>query len=204
MELWNEIAAWLTQHKDTLFRLTRVISVLAVILGSLTAIFVALLFPIRIRLGAVRVDPLVKLIVMGLIVGWMVLSCGVIISSTFVVIAKYIILNVMIATSVIAWVLLFSWPQINRALTLIQQECELATNLTFLQGEMMRSQLEAVSARIHQAIEPEEREVTETMLKTLTPLVGLFLNKERSLVKWSIAGVGVAKNLMGYFFSEKK
>lgn len=204
MDWVNDIAAFLAQHKELLFRLARVISVLAVILGALTSMAVTLLFPVRIRLGALRLDPLLKLIAIALIFGWMVLSGAVVISSTFVVIAKYIILNVMIATSLTAWVLLLTWRQISAALTAIQQECELANNLTFLQGEMMRSQMEAVNARIQLAIQPEEREVTETMLKTITPLIGLFLNKERSVMKWSLAGVGVAKNLMGYFFSEKK
>lgn len=204
MEWANDIAAWLTQHRELLFRLARVISVLAVILGAFTAVIVTLIFPIRVRLGVVRLDPLLKLLAVVAMFGWMALSCGVIISSTFVVIAKYIILNVMIATSFVAWVLLLTWPQIDRALLSIQQECELATNLTFLQGEMMRSQLEAVTARIQQAVEPEEREITETMLKTVTPLIGLFLNKERSILKWSIAGMGVARNLAGYFFTEKK
>jgi hypothetical protein len=204
MDFLNEVGAWLTQNRELVFRWIRVAFVVSTILGSAVAIGTVLIFPVRIRFGMVRLDPLLKLICMGLIIGWMVLTAGVVINSTLVVIAKYLLLNVMIAVSVMSWVFLLTWPQISRALSSIQQECELATNLTYLQAEMARAQLEQLNDRIQRSIEPEEREVTETMLKTLSPLVTMFIRRERSVLKWSVAAVDVGKTLMGYFFSDKK
>jgi hypothetical protein len=204
MDFLNEVSAWLTQNRELLFRLTRVASVLAIVLGSAMAVGAVLIAPVRIRFGIVRLDPLLKLIGMGLIIGWMVLASGIVINSSFVVIAKFILLNVMITVSVLSWIFLLTWPQISRALTSIQQECELATNLTYLQAEMARAQLEQLNDRIQRSIEPEEREVTETVLKTLSPLVTMFIRRERSVLKWSVAAVDVGKTLMGYFFSDKK
>jgi hypothetical protein len=204
MEFLNEIGAWLAANRELFFKVTRVISVLALVLGSAVTIGLIVFFPIRIRFGIIRLEGLLKLICTVLVIGWMVFSAGVLISSTFVVIAKYIILNVMIGTSVTAWILLLTWPQINAALIQIQQECEVATNLTFLQAEMARAQLESLNDRIQRATQPEQREVTETMLKTISPLVTMFLKRERSVIKWSVAAVDVGKSLMGYFFSDKK
>ncbi|HEY9791876.1 MAG TPA: hypothetical protein V6D22_15835 [Candidatus Obscuribacterales bacterium] len=88
-----------------------------------------------------------------------------------------------------------------RTLAGIQQECELATNLTFLQGEITRAQLEQISQKLRQASEPQEKEITETMLKSLSPIVMLYLRKEKSLVEWSMAAANLGRTLLKYFWS---
>jgi len=205
MEVFQAIGAWLMEHREVLFKIVRVMSVLAIILGSATTTAIVFFFPIRIRLGVVRLDGLIKLIAAALVVCWMVLASSVVIfSPTFVGIAKFLIINVMIAVSVTAWVLLLTWPQISAALTAVQQECELATNLTFLQAEMARAQLESVNDRIQRAIQPEEVDATQTLLKTISPLVSMFVRRETSVIKWSMAVVDVGKHMMAYFKQSKK
>lgn len=205
MEFLNEIGAWLTQNRELLFRLTRVVCVLSIILASLMAITIVAIFPIRIRFGVLRLDPLLKLFCAGFVITWGAVASGVMINTpAWKDIGKFFLLNVMVVISVVSWILLLTWPQISRALSAIQHECELATNLTYLQAEMARAQMESLNDRIHRAIEPEEREMTETVLKTISPLLSMFLKRERSIVKWSVAAVDVGRTMMGYFFSDKK
>lgn len=205
MEFLNEIGAWLTQNRELLFRLTRVACVLSIILASLMAVTIVAIFPIRIRFGMLRLDPLLKLFCAVFVIAWAAVASGVMINTpAWKDIGKFVLLNVMVIISVVSWILLLTWQQISRALSAIQQECELATNLTYLQAEMARAQMESLNDRIQRAIEPEDREMTETVLKTISPLVSMFLKRERSIVKWSVAAVDVGRTMMGYFFSDKK
>jgi hypothetical protein len=215
MEFLDSISAWFGQASQVVEAffsryqleisiLTRVVSVLSIIATGLTTCLLVLILPIRVRMGALRIDALLKLIVFLGIFAWCFVASYVVIFQPFIIIAKLAIINVMLVGIIVAWTLLLSWPRISLMLTAIQQECELANNLTFLQAEMARSQLEALNMRIQQAIQPEEREVTETMLRTLSPIVTMFLKKERSILKWSYAAVDVGRTMMRHFFSDKK
>lgn len=204
MEYLDQIGAFFLANQSSIAWFARFTSVMAIISASLLGAFIVLLMPIRIRFGIFRLDGLLKLIGALLVLGWMCAAVWAVIWFPFVVIAKLTIIHITVIGGIVCWVLLLSGSQIDRAMTSIQQECELANKLTFLQAEMARAQLQTLNDRIQKSIEPEEREMTETMLKSISPLVSMFLRRERSVIKWSVAAVDVGKELMRYFFNETK
>ena len=127
-------------------------------------------------------------------VGWAVLALA---PLTAVKLALILSLLVGILCCLVGLTNVERWHQ---SLAKIQQECDLAANLVFLQGEMTRSQLEALNERLKHAVEPEEREITETMLKSISPFVMLYLHKEKNMIKWSLAAANMGRDLFNYFW----
>lgn len=176
----------------------------AIVIVGLLLLWLIPQLPLRIRLGSLRIDGLLKLFAWFLTAAWCVAATWVAIKFPILIAAKLWIINLLIVGIVACWFFLLTSRVWSGLLTDVQQECELATNLVFLQGEMARAQLESLAEKIRASAQPEEREITQTMLKTLSPVVMLFLHKERSVVKWSMAAVNLSKGLMSYFWSAKK
>lgn len=118
--------------------------------------------------------------------------------------AKIAFIELLIMGCIVCWIGILNSGNWAAQLVQLQSEFELATNLTFLQGEMVRAQLEDMSARIHKSMEPQEIDMTETLLQSLSPMAMLFFKKEKSIMKWSMAAVKVGKTLGKYFWSPKK
>ncbi len=205
MEFLDQIAALLQQNQKAFLDVARLIAAVGVVFVCLSGSNLVTKLPIRrFRFGPLRLDLLLKFLVIAVIVAWMAGATLSVVLLPLLVVAKLFLIHVMICAGLLCWVFILSGPQIDRGLTQIQQDCELATNLTFLQAEMARAQLDSMNEKIRNSLEPEEREITETMLKSISPLVSLFLHKERSVVKWSIAAVDVGKVMMHYFWSPKR
>lgn len=200
----NAIWSSFQLHHEVIYVFCRVSTMIALFASCVVGAFIVLLLPIRIRFGIVRLDPLLKLIIIVGVLGWMGAAMWASLFFPFLIVAKLWIIHVMIAVGLGCWVLLIAGPQLNLALTSIQKECEIATNLTFLQADYTRAQLESLNERIRRSVEPEERDATEMMLRSISPIVSLFLKKERSVIKWSFAAVDVGKTLMKYFWSDEK
>lgn len=179
-------------------------TVTAIVIVGLLLLWLIPQIPLRVRIGAVRIDGLLKLCGWIFILGWCIAAAYVTVRFPLLIAAKLWIINLLLVGIIGCWFFLLTSRVWSDLLTDVQQECELATNLVFLQGEVARSQLESLSEKIRAAAQPEEREITETMLKTLSPVVMLFLHKERSVVKWSMAAMNLSKGLMSYFMSPKK
>ena len=178
------INAWLVP-------LARMASVVAVMCVAYLLLYLA---------GAVRLHPAFRLVV-ALFVLCAAVACAIAIGIYApIVIAKGALVICLFGGGLFFLVLTASVPRIDRALNNIQRDCELATQLSFMQGEMTRAQLEEINERLKQAIAPEEKELTESMLKTLSPLVMLYFRKERSIIKWSVAAAKLGKGVFDYFF----
>ena len=119
-------------------------------------------------------------------------------------VAKLALLEFLAVAILACWVCILNSNSWARSLLAIQSECELANNLTFLQGEMVRSQLEDINTRIHKQLEPPELDATQTLLQVLSPAVMLLVQKERSLMKWSMAAVNIGKTLTKFFKNSPK
>lgn len=113
-----------------------------------------------------------------------------------VVVAKLTFIFVLISGGCAALVVCTQTSRLHKALNSIKQECELATNLTFLQGEMTRAQLEQLSKRLQEISQPSEREVTEGLLQSISPIVMLYFRKEKSIVQWTMAAVKMGKSIL--------
>jgi hypothetical protein len=164
--------------------------------------------PVSIRVdtpdGVIDYAPFLKMVVNLLLLA---LACGhgcIVIFLPLLTAAKIFLIELLIISSLGCWVGIANSGRWARQLMALQAECELATNLTFLQGEMIRAQLEEANERIHRQLEPPAMEASETLLKSLQPVMMLFLQKEKSIMKWSMAAVNVGKNLTKYFSSPKK
>jgi hypothetical protein len=150
-----------------------------------------------------RAHPLVKLLLFAgtlLVagsVGWLILM------NPPLLVAKLFLIACMTVGGFASLIIAANCHRWYASLHTIQQDCELASNLAFLQGEMTRAQLEALSARLKQAVEPEEREITHTMLKSISPFVLLFIRKEKNVLQWSLAAAKLGKDLLGYFWSPR-
>ena len=125
--------------------------------------------------------------------------CGVmswlILNSTPLLVAKLAIIALLVSGGCACLAMATQAPRLLRALKTIEQECELATNLTFLQGEMTRAQLEQVSKKLQEITQPSEKEVTDGLLQSLSPFVMLYFRKEKSIVAWSLAAVKMGKSI---------
>lgn len=204
MEFLNQLGAIILQHKREIFLLARSLSVIAIVASCLGGAVLIAMLPFRIRFGIIKLENLVKLAAILILFAWGAAATWAVIWLEFIVIAKLLLVHVFIIGSLAAWVLILCGPELNRMLIITQAQCELASNLTFLQADIVRAQLAEVNERIRRAVEPEEQEFTDTMLRTMSPLVSLFIKRERSVIKWSIAAVDVGKTMMRYFFSDKK
>ncbi len=204
MEFLDQIGAVLQQNQQALLDTARWLIAAGIIFVCLSGARLVTSVPLRIRFGMVRLDPLLKFLVVALIAAWMTAATWSVMTFSFMVIAKLFLIHLMIGAGLLCWIVIFCGPQIDRGLMQIQQDCELAINLTFLQAEMARAQLDSLNAKIRTSLEPQEREITETMLKSISPLLSLFLAKDKSVVKWSLAAVDVGKVMMHYFWSPKR
>jgi hypothetical protein len=128
-----------------------------------------------------------------------------ILTSEPLLVAKLVLIAVSIGSGLLCLLSLLNIGRFYRTLTAIRKECELMTNLTFLQGEMTRAQLEQLHERIRQAVQSQRpsHEIGETMLRSLSPLVMLFLRKEKSIIQWSLAAANIGRGMLKYFWSER-
>jgi hypothetical protein len=148
-----------------------------------------------------RLQPASKLLLAVIIAAAAVVVSVLVLLLPPLLVAKLSLIVVLIGGGCCCLILSMQAGRFYRTLAGIQQECELATNLTFLQGEMTRAQLEQLSQKLRQATEPQEKEITETMLKSLSPIVMLYLRKEKNLVEWSMAAANAGRTLLKYFWS---
>lgn len=152
----------------------------------------------------VDLAPTVKLIGSAFIIAIAIVQAWFTIALPLLLVAKIYFIELMVSGILGCLIGIASAGRWHQQLTQIQDECEVATSLVFLQGEMTRAQLEAVNERIQRSMEPEEIDLTETVLKSLSPALMLFIQKEKSIVKWSMTGLSIAKSLSKYFWSPKK
>jgi hypothetical protein len=125
--------------------------------------------------------------------------CGVmswlILNSSALLVAKLAVIFLLISGGCACLAIATQAPRLLMALKSIEQECELATNLTFLQGEMTRAQLEQVSKKLQEITQPSEKEVTEGLLQSISPFVMLYFRKEKNIVAWAMAAVKMGKSI---------
>lgn len=205
MELsFEPLFAWLNAHFGTLLLICRSIAVAGLVYSALFLLSCIWSVPLRIRFGPIKLENVLKLFVGGIMLSWFVAAGYAVLFFAPLMVAKLLLINLLIVGSFGCLIIFLNTGRMNLALSQIQQECELATNLTFLQAEMTRAQLETLNERIRKSLQPEEREISETLLKSLSPLVMLYFKKEKNIMKWSMAAMTASKDLMGFFFSSKK
>src|SRR5579883_1420154 len=162
--------------------------IICLVLAYFTMVFLGLLSPVR--LFSVS-KLLITLIYLGMLA---IFFYGVLVLAP-ITIAKLLLVAALIIGGCFCLILLPQVSHWNHKLDLVQQECEIAAKVTYLQGEVLRAQLEALNEKLKHTVEPEKKEMAAAVLKTISPLAMLYLNKERSILKWSFAAARLGNNL---------
>jgi hypothetical protein len=178
--------------------------ILPLIQWLIVACIVLSVLRVLIAATPIRMNPFFKLFLTVLFLGGAAGLIWLVLTTAPLLIAKLALIIVLICGGLLCLYCLTQVGRWTEDLVRIQAECELATNLTFLQGEMTRAQLEQVSLKLQKMAEPEEREITETLFKSLSPIVMLYLRKEKSVIEWSLAAAGMGRDLFKHFWSPKK
>jgi hypothetical protein len=186
----------------------RALAVLGLLSLALLGIQTIRAIPVSIKVQAaereIEYAGFIKSVIYLIILAIAVAHCLLVALLPLLVAAKIGFIEFLVAGILGCWIGILNSGRWAKELVLVQTECELATNLTFLQGEMVRAQLEDVNDRIRKQLEPQEIDATKTLLQTMSPLMMLFVQKEKSIMKWSLAAVNAGKMLTKYFNSPKK
>jgi hypothetical protein len=94
---------------------------------------------------------------------------------------------------------LFSMVQWQTALEMMEKHAELARDLSMMQAEYMRVQLDGLNQRLKQTIEPEVKDITKSLLKSVSPLAVLFFKREHNPFAWGAAALNAGRTLFSYF-----
>jgi hypothetical protein len=190
---WHQLAAQLNALSPIVLPCARVAMVLATIAVAYLLIYLA---------GVIRMSPFARLMCLLLILAAAGAASYAVCTLAPLLVAKGALVICLIGGGLFCFLLVCLVPKIDIALTSLQRDCELATQLCYMQGEMTRAQLEEINARLQQATQPQEREITESMLRTLSPLVMMYFRKEKNIIKWSMAAVKVGRGVFDYFFKD--
>lgn len=187
----HQAAGHLVLLNAWLVPLMRVLVVLAVIFVTYVFVYV---------LGVARVTPLARLALLLFILACAIAASWAVCVFSPLLVAKGALVIGLVLGGIFCLIFLCVLPELDRALTNLQRDCELATQLSYMQGEMTRAQLETLNDRLKQAVQPEEREITESVLRSISPLVMMYFRKEKNIIKWSMAAANLGKGVLDYFF----
>ncbi len=124
--------------------------------------------------------------------------------SIFLGFGKVILVLIMLAASLVCLIIFRNSSDWCKQLNLLELECDDARDAVMLQATVARSQLAEVYERLTTQQEKPEFEVISNLIKQAMPLVGLFMSKETSLIKWGMAGANLARSAFDYFKRSEK
>lgn len=154
-----------------------------------------------------------RLVILNLVARKVLIAAVVIVVAPMVVapfffdvvpLAKLTLAYLMFLACVICWAVFLIAPQGKQTLILIEQDCSELRDVSVLGATQMRAQLAQVSERLKRQAQPDERQATAMVLKSVSPLVMLLFAKEKSMLKWGMTAFGLGRSLFKYFDIKKK
>ncbi len=124
------------------------------------------------------------------------LTIPVILQPNLVSAAKVIMFYFMLAVGVISLSIFFFQGWIMEKLTLAEDIADMVQDEATVQLAMVNHKLADLNYRFVEKHDSSTSEVLPDFLKNLTPFAMLFLNKEKSMVRWAMLGVKFAKSAM--------
>jgi hypothetical protein len=118
--------------------------------------------------------------------------------------SKLTLAYLMFLACVICWTVFFIAPQGRQTLIMIEMACAELRDVSMLGATQARAQLSAISERLKLQAEPDQRQATAMVLKSVSPLVMLFFAKEKSMLKWGMTAFSLGRSMFKYFGAHKK
>lgn len=118
--------------------------------------------------------------------------------------SKLVLAYLMFLACVGSWAILALAPHGKEALIMLEQDCSQLRDVSVLGGTQVRAQLAEVAEKLRRKSEPDQREATALLLRSVSPVVMLFFAKEKSALKWGMHAFTLARSLVKYFSAQKK
>lgn len=154
--------------------------------------------------GPISADliPMQYKVVAGLIV--IALAVPVFLQPNLVSAAKVLMFYFMLAVATICLSICFFRSWILDKLQMAEEIADMVQDEATLQLTMVNHKLADLNYRFVEKHDASTSEVLPDFLKNLTPFAMLFLNKEKSMVKWAMLGAKFAKSAMELYKARDK
>jgi len=183
MDVWHNILSYISTPYPE-------VRIILMLFSWLIFVLIVLAFD-RMRLNAA-----VSFILTALIFVWLLPLSWVLLRWEWHNVGKYMLINFMVGLSFASLVTLLITRLLESELAKIEKECDNLRDITLFQAMDLRAQLVQLKHRIQEGQEtPGKDEIARTIVKGISPAVTLFFSKERSLVKWTLAGFNVARTI---------
>ncbi len=132
----------------------------------------------------------------------LLLACGFFISALFA--GKVLVIEVMFAISAICLATLWFQPKIMSELTQAEELAYLAREQAFVDLNMAREELKRLRHKLRRDTDDEGYGHVNELLKMVSPLVMMFIQKEKNVLRWGMFGWKVMQNAMAVIKQHSK
>lgn len=120
-------------------------------------------------------------------------------SPIWMILAKIILVIVMMAAGIVAFVVFFQIRSWQRSLALMEIELDQTRDMAMLHATICRAQLAAVTERIKNRHEERESDPVAILLSHAGPVISLLVNRNGSLLSWGMTAYKLGNALFSYF-----
>ncbi len=121
-------------------------------------------------------------------------ACGFFINALFA--GKVLVIEVMVGISAICLAIFKFQPEIMNELTHAEELAYLARDQAFVDLNMAREELKRLRHKLRRDTDDEGYGHVNELLKMISPLVMMFVQKEKNILRWGMFGWKVAQNAM--------
>jgi len=123
-----------------------------------------------------------------------IVACGIMFSALFA--GKLVVIEVMLGLSAVCLGIVFGHGKIMSLLTQAEEVAYLARDQAFVDLNMAREELVRLRHKLRRDTDPEGYGHVNELLKMVSPLVMMFIQKEKNIFRWGMFGWKVAQNAM--------
>lgn len=124
----------------------------------------------------------------------MLFACGFFVNALFA--GKVLVIEVMVGISVACLAVFKFQPKIMDELTHAEEIAYLAREQAFVDLNMARQELRRLRHTLRRDTDEEGYAHVNELLKMVSPLVMMFIQKEKNILRWGMFGWKVAQNAM--------
>ena len=123
-----------------------------------------------------------------------IIACGIAFSPLFA--GKLVVIEVMLGLSAVCLGIVIGHGKIMSLLTQAEEVAYLARDQAFVDLNMAREELRRLRHKLRRDTDPEGYGHASELLKMVSPLVMMFIQKEKNIFRWGMFGWKVAQNAM--------
>jgi hypothetical protein len=117
---------------------------------------------------------------------------------------KIVLVEVMFALSAVCLVIVIGHGKIMTLLTQAEEIAYLARDQAFVDLNMVREELVRLRHKIRRDVDAEGYGHVNELLKMISPLTMMFIQKEKNILRWGMFGWKVAQNAMAIIKQRSK